>query len=78
MQISDTEFGSINVDWEVNFAASTKILDITVAAMFWSSRYGASSLATDLGLGLVICGSSMAIVRQWRQRDLSIEFVSCD
>jgi len=33
MKITDTEFGARNVDREIDFATSTQILDVTVAAV---------------------------------------------
>ena len=34
VQISDAEFGAGDVDWEVDFAAATEILDVAVSAVF--------------------------------------------
>lgn len=33
MKIPDAEFGPRNVDWEIDFATSTQVLDVTVSAV---------------------------------------------
>jgi hypothetical protein len=37
MKIADAEFGSLNVDGEVDFAASGQILDVTIPTVLGTS-----------------------------------------
>ncbi len=37
MKIADAEFGALNVDWEVDFAASGEILDVTIPTVLGTS-----------------------------------------
>jgi len=39
VQITDTEFRSLDVDWEEDFAATAQVLDIAISAMFRTTCY---------------------------------------
>jgi hypothetical protein len=37
--LADTEFCSLNVDWEENLAATAQVLDVTISTMFRTTCY---------------------------------------
>jgi hypothetical protein len=75
VQVSNAELCTIDMHGKIDFASSTKILDVAVTAMFGPPRYRAGALVCNFSLSAGICRASMAIVRQWRERNLTIQFV---
>jgi hypothetical protein len=39
VQVTNTEFRSLDVDWEEDFAATAQVLDVTISTMFRATCY---------------------------------------
>lgn len=61
VQVPDGELGTSNMDRQVHFAATREVLDITIAAVFWSAGDGASSLTADLLFDAVVSSSHVYV-----------------
>jgi hypothetical protein len=48
-----------------NLTSSAQILDITIATVFWSSRYGSRALRPDLCLDVIAAFSNMHVDWLW-------------
>ena len=69
MQISNTELRSLDMHRQIYFTAPRQILDIAVAAMFWSARNSSCTLFANLGLDLFTGRTGMHGLRLGRLRD---------
>jgi hypothetical protein len=78
VQITNAEFGTINMNRKVYFTTSTEVLDIAVASMLWTTGDCTCSLIGDLGFSTGICGAGMAILGQRGQGDFSVKLVGSD
>jgi hypothetical protein len=65
MQVSNTEFGTFDMDWQINLATTTQILDIAISALLWPARYGSSALLADFFFDIVSTGANMNALRLW-------------
>jgi hypothetical protein len=73
MQVANAKLGPWNMHWQIDLATAGKILDVAIAAMFWTSRDRPRSLFGNLlGDGLICC-AGMAIVFQGRICDSTCE-----
>jgi hypothetical protein len=66
VQVSNAEFGALDVHWQVHFAASRKVFDVTIPSMLWTSWNGSCSLLSNLLEQIRIgCGGVHALWRWW-------------
>lgn len=61
MEISDAEFGALDVDGKVDLTSSREILDVAVAAVLWSPRDGSSALFSDFLFDRIFCAACVDI-----------------
>jgi len=73
VQVADGELGALDVDGEVDFAASAQILDVAVASMLWPARYSPSTFLANLLLDIIACCTGVDVLRKWRKRDGFVE-----
>lgn len=73
MQVADRELGALDVDREVDFAASAQVLDVAVAAVFGSARYSTCAFLAHLLLDIVACGACVDVLGEWWVRDCLVE-----
>ena len=78
MKISNAEFGTSDMNRQVNFATTTQVLDITVSSVFRSSWNCTRALVPDLFFRCLVCASGMAVLRQGRQGNVSLKLVGSD
>lgn len=76
MKISNAEFGTFDMDRKVYFASSGQVLDVAIPAVFWSTRNGTGTFATNTLLDLITSRTGMDIGRFRRLRNDPLE-TSC-
>ena len=61
VQVSDAEFGALDMHWQVDFAAAREVLDITVTAVLGATGDCPSALLADLLLDVVGCAARVHV-----------------
>ena len=62
VQVTDREFGTLDVDGEVDLAATGQVLDVAVASVFWTPGHGASTFFADLLFDVCVCAARVDIL----------------
>lgn len=61
VEVSDAEFGALDMHRQVDFAASREVLDVAIAAVLGATRDRSSALLADLFLDVVRCAARVHI-----------------
>lgn len=69
MQVSHGKFGALDVDGEVDLAATGEILDVTVPAVLRTTGDCPGAFFPDFGFGFLVGGTRMDVLRLWRLGD---------
>jgi hypothetical protein len=65
VEVSDAEFGALHVDGEIDFATSREVLDVTVAAVFWSTGDRSGAFFSDLLFDCVLSAAGVDVDWLW-------------
>jgi hypothetical protein len=78
VQVADGEFGALDVDREVDFAAAGEVLDVAVAAVFGSAGDCPGAFAADFFFDGVVCGAGVDALGLGGLGNDALEFCGCD
>ncbi|KAH3678627.1 hypothetical protein OGATHE_000177 [Ogataea polymorpha] len=65
MQVPDTQLGSVHVDRQVHLGPARQVLDVAVATVFRTARYGSSSLC-QFGLQFQAASTRVGVLFRWQ------------
>lgn len=73
MQIADTELSALDVDGEVDLAASAQILNVTISSMLGASGDCACAFFSHFSLDILWSAPGMCILRFWGLGDGALQ-----